>query len=680
MVYVGIDAGGTKTSIIVYNELGEILQEFREGFGNISVNREKALQHIKSGIDQVVTSYGLDQITAIAIGIAGLPDGNEKDNLEQWFTSLYQVPIKVVNDYILAYRSIFGDSSGMLVIAGTGSVIYGEANDQSLRIGGWGHLLGDEGSGYDIVIRALRASISQYELSGKIPALMSTILQELELNEIEDIKKYVYHHEKNQVAKLVPKVIEHANTGDEFAVRILMGAAKDISDKILNFIHRIVMPSPVKLCLTGGVLENIDMVINYIMNQLKQHGIEIDLVKSTEPNRAVLFYYQDESMKSKPAQYAVGLMSGTSLDGIDTVLCRISGVDEGTNLEVIDFETFPYTASVERQVRKVVSGDLLHVSELSSLNFELGYEYAQCVTRICQRNDIDSQSLFFIASHGQTIFHEAKNGNSSYRSTLQLGEPSVIAYQTGATVVSNFRAKDMAAAGEGAPLVPYSEYVLYRGEKSTILLNIGGIGNLTLLEQNSTLDQLIGFDTGPGNMMINEAMQYFYQQPYDDRGKIAAKGRLITTLLEELMSHWFIKKSPPKSTGRDEFGRSFTLKLIEKYKKYPSEDIIHTLTFFTAKSVCDHIIELKNDHRVDQLVVSGGGAFNDTLMHMLTKLLQQEQIKVLKQEDLGFSSDAKEAIAFVILANQTIHQQPANVPSVTGAEQKVVLGSITYPS
>ena len=380
-------------------------------------------------------------------------------------------------------------------------------------------------------------------------------------------------------------------------------------------------------------------------------------------------------------KYAIGLMSGTSLDAIDVALCEVSGVDLNTDLKLIDFCSYNYNEKLLSKVQKVVSGDPLFVSDISALNVELGYEYADAVKKICDKNDINLKNLFFIASHGQTVFHEATGNERTVRSTLQLGDPAIIAYETGVKTISNFRAKDMAASGEGAPLVPKSELILYKDNYSKVLLNIGGISNITYIPKEKIEDEIIGYDTGPGNMMINESVNHFYNIDYDDAGKLASKGKVIQPLLDELMNHWFISKKPPKSTGRDEFGKDYTHSLIKKYKKEENKDIIHTFTAFTAHSIAKHVKDIvDNGKEVERLIVSGGGVHNNTLLSLLKNVLLDDSIKVMTQEDIGYSSDAKEAIAFVVLANQTIYNRPGNIPSVTGAKKQVVLGSITYPS
>lgn len=292
---------------------------------------------------------------------------------------------------------------------------------------------------------------------------------------------------------------------------------------------------------------------------------------------------------------------------------------------------------------------------------------------MCQNNQIQSSDLAFIASHGQTIYHQATPSDDLVASTLQLGEAAVIAYQCQCHVVSNFRVMDMAANGQGAPLVPYSEYILYRQKDRTVALqNLGGIGNMTIIAANASLDDLIAFDTGPANMMINDAMKRLYDKAYDANGEIGSHGKIVRHLQEELMNHPYLKLGIPKTTGREDFGQDFTEALLNKYSSEKPEDVIHTLTWFSAYCIADG---LKHTTAIDELILAGGGVHNQTLVSFIKELLPE--ITVFRQEDYGYSSDAKEAIAFVILGNQTLHFQASNVPKATGANRQLVLGQIT---
>ncbi|MEI5991716.1 hypothetical protein A5881_003253 [Enterococcus termitis] len=372
--------------------------------------------------------------------------------------------------------------------------------------------------------------------------------------------------------------------------------------------------------------------------------------------------------------YAIGLMSGTSLDGIDAALVEIAGKNETTTVKLIDFLTVPYSKETLQRIREALSLETSNVEKVCSLNVELGELFAQTVLDVCKKSGISSEDLAFIGSHGQTLFHIPFARDKLYASTLQIGDPAVICERTKTTVVSNFRERDMAVGGQGAPIVPYSEYVLYQKPETTRLLqNIGGIGNVTVIPKSGEITDMIAFDTGPGNVIMNELCLYFFNQEYDQNGVYAKQGKVSQALLEELMAHPYIQKSYPKTTGREEFGKQFTTALLEKWSLEPN-DFIATATMFTAKSIAKAVqpfIQGKTE-----LIIGGGGSYNQTLIAMIKAELPE--VHVLIQEEIGFSSEAKEAIAMAILANQTLQHSQGNVPSATGADRAVPLGSITY--
>ncbi len=366
---------------------------------------------------------------------------------------------------------------------------------------------------------------------------------------------------------------------------------------------------------------------------------------------------------------AIGLMSGTSLDGVDTVLCEINGIDENTQVTQIDFLTLPFQKDLKDKLLRLLSNHQTNTRALSSLNFELGYFFAQAVKEILKNNKLESSDVSFIASHGQTIYHLPHPDEGEFASTLQLGEAAVIAYESKIQVISNFRVMDMAAGGQGAPLVPFSEQILYgQTQQRTVCLNLGGIANITVLD-----DDLIAFDTGPANMMIDEAMRIFFNKDYDENGETAAKGQINLDLLNKLKAHPYLSIAYPKSTGREMFGAQYVQALLNDFTLLKAEDIIRTFTYFTAYSVS---VALKAvGGKIDRLIVAGGGAYNPMILADLRNLCEVEL--VCTQEDCGYSSASKEAIAFVICGNQSLHHKASNVPSATGAQRKVILGSIT---
>ena len=377
---------------------------------------------------------------------------------------------------------------------------------------------------------------------------------------------------------------------------------------------------------------------------------------------------------------AVGLMSGTSLDGVDTVLCEISGQDESTRVKQLYFKTYDIPESVRTKIRKCCSRELIPVDLICSLNFELGYLFADAVKSLCQDANVKLEDLSFIASHGQTIFHIPKAYDDYVPSTLQIGEAAIIANECKTKVISNFRVMDMAVGGEGAPLVPYSETLLYSEEDQAVALqNIGGIGNVTVLPKKGDTKKVIAFDTGPGNMMIDEAVRTFYGKKYDTDGYYARQGNLIPSLAAELKEHPYFNLEIPKTTGREMFGEHFTKSILEKYHSCEPNDLIHTFTWFTAYAIAYHYKKyLISEYGLKKCIIGGGGAYNSYLLELIRN--EMPEVTVMTQEEHGFSSEAKEALAFVILGNQTYHRRPSNVPSATGAKKSVILGQITYPT
>ncbi len=373
---------------------------------------------------------------------------------------------------------------------------------------------------------------------------------------------------------------------------------------------------------------------------------------------------------------AVGLMSGTSLDGVDTILIEIEGSGESTKFKVIDFECYALEASLKAKISENMAIETSSVKSICSLNFELGHVFSSAVQSICKKNRIETSELEFIASHGQTLYHLPKAELPYFASTLQLGEPSIIAHQCKTKVVSGFRGMDMAAGGEGAPLVPYVDALLFRNPDKTIALhNVGGIANTTILKKNGLLEDLLAFDTGPGNMVVDALCMHFYGEAYDQDGAHAHVGNVDQSLLEQWLSLPFFKIKGPKSTGREMFGAEFVARIIEQAEiiKISPDDLIATATAFTAKSMAMAYLDVPYD--VDEVIVCGGGAYNRTLLEYLSESLPNTQVTTL--EKYGFSSFAKEALAFAILGNERLHGCPANVKSATGAEAYVILGNVT---
>ncbi|MDM5239262.1 anhydro-N-acetylmuramic acid kinase AnmK [Bacillus cereus] len=379
--------------------------------------------------------------------------------------------------------------------------------------------------------------------------------------------------------------------------------------------------------------------------------------------------------------YIAGVMSGTSLDGIDVALVHIEGNGVDSKVELVHFTTVPFSSDIKNEIQQALSIDTSNVQLICSLNFKLGLCFANAVKEVCKKADLSLEQLDLIGSHGQTIYHQPKQEGNIISSTLQIGEPAVMAYETETTVISNFRTMDMAAGGQGAPLVPYSEIILYRHQtKNRLLQNIGGIGNVTVIPSKRSNERVIAFDTGPGNMVIDEVCQRLFHVPYDQNGGLAKQGVVVDEILTYCMNHPFLNMQPPKSTGREQFGKEFVSELLKRFEKYSKESILTTVTMFTACSIVHHYKEFILPHyEIDEVILGGGGSYNDTLVEMVRNGLKEEKCAIFIQEDIGYSSAAKEAIAFAILANETYHRNPSNVPSATGAKKSVVLGNTTFP-
>jgi len=380
-----------------------------------------------------------------------------------------------------------------------------------------------------------------------------------------------------------------------------------------------------------------------------------------------------------------GLISGTSMDGIDAALVRISGPATEPRVRLLAFETYPYVASVRQRILRVAAGEASTAGEISRLNFLLGELFAEAALGVCRAALVSPEHLVAIGSHGQTIYHQGtpcRECGRNIASTLQIAEPAVIAERTGVPVVADFRTADMAASGQGAPLVPLVDYLLLGdARRGTVALNIGGIANLTVIPAGAKPEQVFGFDTGPGNMVIDGLVRDYTrgQKTYDAGGRWAARGRLIEPLLAELLRVPFFKRQPPKSAGREQFGQPFRKQYFLKGRGARREDLLRTATELTARTITDALDRfVLGSIPVDRFIVSGGGAHNRLLVGRLGQLLPR--MRVQRSDACGLPVDAKEAIAFAVLADRTMHGLPGNFPKVTGARHPVVLGKISRPS
>jgi anhydro-N-acetylmuramic acid kinase len=384
----------------------------------------------------------------------------------------------------------------------------------------------------------------------------------------------------------------------------------------------------------------------------------------------------------KKERKVIGILSGTSVDAVDIVLLKIKGTGIDSKIQIIDFQSFKIPAKLKDYILKCSRIGENDVEDICKLNFIIGKLFANNINNFLKIRKITPKAIDLIGSHGQTIHHIPKFSDEfgiKTKSTLQIGDPSVIANQTGITTIGDFRTADVAVDGDGAPLVPYLDYILFADKnKSRILINIGGIANLTYLKKNCKINEVVAFDTGPGNMLIDGLCKHYFNINYDKDSKIALKGRLNKSLFNFLFDEdIYFKSYPPKSTGREYYGKKFLRKIINKTYYLLREDVIRTVTEFTGYSIYYNIknfLDTKND--IPEILVSGGGSENNIIMDTLKSLLKNSIVK--KFEYYGINSANKEAVLFAVLANETISQKYNNVPSSTGAKKNVLLGKICH--
>ncbi len=390
-------------------------------------------------------------------------------------------------------------------------------------------------------------------------------------------------------------------------------------------------------------------------------------------------------MSNPKSRWAAGLISGTSMDGIDAALVRLSGSLERPTVRLHAFRTIPYPAEIRKALMRVAEGGCTTAQDISRLNFILGKQFAAAALVVCRAGGVSPARLSVVGSHGQTIFHQGpeRRARAAERprqvsSTLQIGEPAVIAESTGAPVVADFRSADMAAGGHGAPLVPMVDYLLLTDAKrGVVALNLGGIANVTILPRGAKPEDVLGFDTGPGNVVIDALVRHFTggRRHYDAGGHWASRGKILEDLLLDALAFPFFKTSPPKSAGREQFGEEFVERYFLRRKGAVAADLLRSATDLTALSVADALRKAVIDRgSYHLLIVSGGGAHNNLLLSRLGELLPGLEVRL--SDDFGIPADAKEAIAFAVLADRNMQGLPGNLPSVTGAQRPVILGAM----
>jgi anhydro-N-acetylmuramic acid kinase len=377
-----------------------------------------------------------------------------------------------------------------------------------------------------------------------------------------------------------------------------------------------------------------------------------------------------------------GVMSGTSADGIDVALCRISPARPRPRIELVRHRAFRYPAQLREAVLGSMDARSTSAAELARLNWRLGEQYGDAVQASAQGYVLD-----LVGCHGQTIYHQGiakPYAGRSIACTWQLGEPALIAAAVHAPVVSNFRPADMVAGGQGAPLVPLLDATLFaHPRRARVLQNLGGIANLTLAPPGGALDQLLAFDTGPANMVIDALAQQLFNKPYDRGGRLAAVGAASESVVTALLRDPYYRRPPPKSAGREQYGAAFVERVLSlaRRQRLSPHDILATATALTSRSIAlawRHFVASRIGNVPVDYIVAGGGARNLTLMRMLAADLTPFGCRMQTTDDHGIPSEAKEAVAFALLAWQTWHRLPGNVPAATGANHPAILGQITY--
>jgi len=403
-----------------------------------------------------------------------------------------------------------------------------------------------------------------------------------------------------------------------------------------------------------------------------------------------------------------GVMSGTSADGINVALIEITGTGFDTRFELLAHHEYPYPQPVRRAVLAAMNAHRESVADLARLNFLLGELYAAAVRAAAEKS---GREVGLVGCHGQTLYHQGEAApylGKRITATWQTGEGAVIAARVGAPVVSDFRSADMAAGGKGAPLVPFLDYLVYRDARvGRIVQNLGGIANLTAIPAGASTEQIVAFDTGPGNMVVDAVMERLYRKPFDRDGRIAAKGRPLEAILEVLLKHSFFRRKPPRTAGREEFGREFVADLLRRCGRARKEDVVATATALTARSIGEAVTRFvlspsgaraqvqgasigtakavpsrtpRDGVTFSDYIISGGGAKNRTLVAMLRAQLEPLGLTLCSSDEFGVPSIAKEAVAFALLAHETWHRRPSNIPSATGARRPAILGKISYVS
>lgn len=388
----------------------------------------------------------------------------------------------------------------------------------------------------------------------------------------------------------------------------------------------------------------------------------------------------------KQVATAVGLMSGTSLDGVDAAVVRIEGCGLDSRVQLLHYYSRSYDDALRERLKALCAREQSDVASVCGMNVYLAELFADAALAAVQEAGLSMDDVDFVSSHGQTVWHIPQADPADpylMKSTLQIGDLSVLAKRTGKPAVGDFRPADMAVGGQGAPLAPYGDLILFRHpDKGRLLQNVGGIGNCTALPAQAGPEDVFAFDTGPGNMVIDQTVYLLSEgrMAYDDGGQWAAEGTADEQLVAELMAHPYFGMEPPKSTGRELFGKAYAAEFLGKAKDrgLGHADIVATATSFTARSIAEGYRRFVFPRcRIDEVIVTGGGAHNGTLLAMLASMLPEQT--VMNSQSMGFNDDAKEAVIFALLGNDFLHGVRNNLPSATGAAEATVMGKLALP-
>jgi anhydro-N-acetylmuramic acid kinase len=400
---------------------------------------------------------------------------------------------------------------------------------------------------------------------------------------------------------------------------------------------------------------------------------------------------------TKQGMIVAGVMSGTSADGINVALVRMGGGGHRTSsvaesrrlpgFQLLGHAEYSYPKNVRTAVLDAMNASRASVADLARLNFLLGELYSDAVLAMERQFRVKAA---LVGCHGQTLYHQGEPQRFLGRkiaATWQSGEGAIVAARVGAPVVSDFRPADLAAGGKGAPLVPFLDYLLFRDPYlGRIVQNIGGIANLTMIPAGGRTGDVVAFDTGPGNMVIDAVTEQLFGQPFDRGGRIAASGKVLDKVIRDRLRRKFFRTFPPKTAGREEFGRGFVCDFLRSCKRCRKQDVVATATALTAQSISDAVrrcaaqtSHLARKPAFQEMILSGGGAKNSTLVTMLTNELAPLGMRLRFSDEFGLPSAAKEAVAFALLAHETWQRRPSSIASATGARRAAVLGKISYP-